>query len=274
MKYRNLIFVFVACFIFSCEPKEDAGIDLGPLPEPPTFELEVLASNPNIIVVTSTANGFFDHVWDLPGGTPNRSTLVRDTVFYPSAGNYSITLHASKEGGNGTSSSSQSITIDQDGEAMCDPTTVLLTGDCTTKCWKLSEAPSSIKVGPVPFSAEWFDSPGLDPSQIDDRWCFTFEGGAHEYVNGGVTFSACQGFVEDPNYPIPANVSYLIAPSGSANSEFEILLDEGSWMGIEDTGPTYEIVSISEDEMVLLSPIAPCDGSPSPGWFTITFENE
>jgi len=241
---------------------------------PPTFELEALASNPNLIVITSTANGFFDHVWDLPGGTPNRSTLSRDTVFYPSAGNYSITLHASKEGGNGTSSTTQAITIDQDAEAVCDDITVLLTGDCTTKCWKLSEEPSSVKVGPVPFSAEWFDSPGIDPAQANDLWCFTFEGGVHEYINGGDTFSACQGFVVDQNYPVPTGVSYLIADSNSSNSELEIILDEGSWMGVEDTGPSYEIVSISEDEMVLLTPIAPCDGAPSPGWFTLTFVKE
>ena len=275
MKYsKYLFFFFLAGAFFSCQPKEDTSIDLGALPEPPEFTIEVSSENPNLIIFEITSNGFFDYVWDLPGGTPNKSVLSRDTTFYPSAGNYAITLHAAKEGGSGTSSNTKTITIDQDGQAICNPTMSSLTGECMSKGWKLSPAPSSIIVGPTPFSAEWFDSPELDPAQINDRWYFTFEGGLHEYVNGGETLSACQGFVTDVNYPIPSGVTYQVIPSGSANSEFKIILDEGSWMGVEDSGPEYEIVSIDDDEMVLLTTITPCDGSASPGWFTLTFVKE
>ncbi len=274
MNFRKYLFLFFAFSILSCEPKEDMSIDIGELPAPPDFSMEASSENPNMIVLSITSTGFFDLVWDLPGATPNKSVLERDTVFYPLAGNYTVTLHAAKEGGSGTSSATKTITIDQDADIICDPTTALLTGDCTSKCWKLSEDPGSIQVGPTPFSAEWFNSPDIAPAQASDRWCFEFEGGKHQYMNGGVTFSACQGFVEDPNYTVPTNVTYQIIPSGTTNSEFKIVLDDGSWMGVEDSGPEYEIVSITESEMVLLSATLPCDGSPSTGWFTLTFVKE
>jgi len=270
---KSFIYLSMLVFFFACRPEEDTSIDIGSLPDAPQFDVEVLASNPNQVVFTITSNDFFDYVWDIPGGTPDKSSKATDTIFYQQAGNYAITLHAAKEGGSGTSSNTKSIVIEQDAEAMCDEITSVLTAECTEKCWKLSPSPGSVIVGPQPFSAEWYNSPGLDPAQENDRWCLAFEGGSFNYVNGGETFSACQGFIVDPDYPVPAGVSYQILPSSSSNSTLKIVLEEGSWMGVEDTGPEYEIISLTEDELILLTPIKPCDGAPSPGWFTLTFQN-
>lgn len=269
---KNFLFLSMLLCLFACRPEEDTSIDIGELPQAPEFEIEVLASNPNLVVYNITSDGFFDYVWDLPGGTPDKSTLSSDTVFYQRAGSYAITLHAAKEGGSGTSSNTKAITIEQDAEAMCEGLTSLLTGECMEQCWRLSPDPGSVIVGPQPFSSEWFNSPGLDPAQENDLWCFAFEGGSFTYLNGGETFSACQGFVADPNYQIPDGLTYQVLPSASSNSDLKIILADDFWMGIEDTGPEYEIISLTEEELILLTPIKPCDGTPSPGWFTLTFQ--
>ncbi len=263
--------IIAICFLTACEPEQDESIDIGALPAAPQFTAEVLTDEPNRVAVAITSDGYFDYVWDAPEALPATSKLVVDTFFYQSAGEHVITLHAAAEGGSGTASSSQTVTILEDAMTVCDETLELLTNNCAIRCWKMSEAPGGVKVGPVPLSGEWYTSPGLDVSQINDRWCFEADGLAHTYDNGGSTFSACQGFVEVANYPIPVGVTYSVLPSSSTFADFEITLSEG-WMGVEDSGPFYEIISISETELTLLTPTKPCDGSPTNGWFTLVFE--
>lgn len=278
MKLYNKIFFLALCsiMIFSCDPYEEDNIDIGQLPEAPTFTMSVDPANANNIIITNTSVGFYDFIWDISGGfgtegVPNVSILETDTVLYPDMGVYDITLHAAKIGGSGTSFSTQSVTIDQDAAILCDEKFELLTGGCTSRCWKLKDANGSIQVGPEQLSAEWFSSTGLEPTQLDDTWCFDFSDFSWTYINNGSSFSACQGFVEDPAYPVPTGVSFTVLNSGTDFSTYKILLSAPVWMGVEDSGPEYEIVSISDTEMVLLSPIATCDGSASPGWFTLTF---
>jgi len=272
MRTPTLFITLTASLLFiACDLQQPASRELGPLPAPPEFSVEEVPGNPNQVVVRLLSTDFFDFIWDLPGGTPKTSKAPVDTIFYQRAGTYPISLHAAHTSGNGTAVSTQTITIAQDATLECNATLRLLTNDCSTQCWKLSPERGSIQVGPVPLSSEWYNSPGLDDAQIDDLWCFNAETGAFIYDNGGETFSVCAGYVSVPDYNIPPNAGFTFSPSASGNAEFMLTLDEGSWMGVEDSGPVYEIVSISENELVMLSPIRPCDGSASPGWFTLTF---
>lgn len=272
-KYTYLL-VFLAIAMFSCEPYQEAGRDLPPLPDAPDFLVEPHPDNPNKFVITSLANGYFNHLWDLPGSAPPTSSLEVDTAFYQKAGTYEITLHIAASDGGGTASATKTVTVAEDAELECDENLTLLTDGCTFKCWKLSNQPGGIMVGPIPLSGEWFSSSGLDDSQLDDRWCFEFEGGVFDYQNGGASFSSCAGFLPIEGYPIPPDMTYLISPSNSDFSDLKITLSDEFWMGVEDSGPDYEIVELNENALVLLSAIKPCDGSPSPGWFTLTFVTE
>jgi hypothetical protein len=272
MMKKTIYLLFAACLFFSaCEPYLEDGVDLPPLPDAPDFLVEPHPTNPNKFVVTSTEADAFNHVWEMPGGAPNVSSLAVDTVFFQKAGTYEITLHIAARDGGGTSSATKTVNVAEDAELECDENLSLLTDECTFRCWRLSDQPGSIAVGPIPLSSEWFSSSELEGSQADDLWCFQFEGGALDYQNNGVSFSTCAGYAPVENYPIPPDMTYTISPSNSDYSDIKITLSDEYWMGVEDSGPEYEIVQMNENALVLLSAIKPCDGSPSPGWFTITF---
>ncbi len=271
IQFRYIVLFALFLGIFSCEPFQEEATDLPPLPEDPTFTVAIDTDNPNKVIVTSTANGFFDHLFSAPNGTPNSSELTQDTIFYPRAGTYEITLHASAIGGGGVSSSTQTVSIADDAEVECDANLSLLTDECTTRCWQLANTPGSISVGPTPLSGEWFQSSNLDPDQDGDKWCFNFTGTELTYEDNGATFSACAGYVAIPNYPVPSDMTWTVLPSGTPNSTYKIVLPDDFWMGVEDSGPEYEIISMTDTDLVVISEIKPCDGTPSPGWFTLTF---
>jgi len=282
--YNKIFFFFllVAGLCIACDPYEEDDIDIGLLPEPPTFTLSVSAENPNVIVIENTSEGFYDFIWDIPGGiglagVPSISSLDRDSVSYSTMGTYDITLHATKLGGNGTSSSSKTVVIAEDAVIECNEKFETLTNGCTAQCWKLGSNEGAVKVGPTELSGEWYSSPagGLLAEQADDRWCFNFEDLAWSYENNGATLSPCiGGGAAIADYPVPTGQTFNVLTNESSFAEYKIVLGNGIWMGVEDSGPEYQIVEISEDEMVLLTTLTPCDGSASPGWFTLTFVPE
>lgn len=105
MKRYSLLFsiLSMALWIWSCDPFREDPIDLGPSPEAPQLSVEILPNDPNRVVVHDLSEGFFQRLWEMPNGEPAASTKATDTVFYRKAGVYTITLHASKIGGSGTS---------------------------------------------------------------------------------------------------------------------------------------------------------------------------
>lgn len=279
--YNKIFFFFllVVGLCTACDPYEEDDIDIGLLPEAPTFTLSVSPENPNVIVITNTSEGFYDFIWDIPGGiglagVPSVSLLDRDSVSYGSMGTYDITLHAAKSGGSGTSFSTQSVTIADDIIIECNEKFDVLTDACTVRCWKLGSNEGAVKVGPAELSGEWYSSPedGLLAEQADDTWCFSFDGLGWSYANNGATLSPCiGGGAPISDYPVPTGQSFNVLPESGSFADYKIVLGDGIWMGVEDSGPEYQIVEISDNEMILLTTLTPCDGSASPGWFTLTF---
>ena len=258
---------YIVCILsFSaCNESIDYGLE-GDLPAKPEFSIEAVPGDPNSFVVTDLSQGNFSRVWEFKDGAPATSTLASDTVFYKKAGDYDIVLHVASESGSGTAFSTKSINVEMDVEG-CQ--LLFLNEDCSTKCWRLSPEPESIILGPDPLSTEWFVSPDITPSQADDQWCFS-EDGTLEYQNAGGSFSACAGYVDVEDYEIPSDLTYTFA-SGEGVLELDRISLSGLWLGIEDSGITYDIYEISEEKMVLITPLKPCDGSPSTGYFTLTF---
>lgn len=260
-----LVFVLLGLTFQACEDQPDYGIE-GNLPDKPEFTIEAVEGDPNSFVVTDLSEGNFSRVWSFAGGDPETSTSRTDTVFYNRMGEYEIILNVAGADGSGNAFNTQSVIVEAD-VAGCQ--FEMLTEDCTTQCWRLSGEPGGILVGPVPFSGEWFTSPDIVEEQADDLWCFNPDG-SFEYFNNGATFSSCQGFVAIDDYPIPDNMTWQYTANAGLDGANTILID-GIFMGIEDTGPQYDIIEVTEDKMVMLTTITPCDGSPSPGFFTITF---
>lgn len=270
MKIIQLLTCITLLVCFACNPDEDT-IELGALPNAPEISVRQLPESPNFVEVElRSTTGIYEFIWDTPGGNPEFSQAIKDTIFYVSAGEYDISVHISATDGNGTSTAKETVAIAADAQGICDDFLELLTA-CDTKCWKLSEAPGSVKVGPSELSGEWFTSPSLDPSQIDDRFCFSAEGFQFEYFSGDGTFSACAGYINVSDFPNPPDTKFSTSPINSEYADIEITFNQEIYLGTEDSGPFYQVASLTEEEMVLLAPIKPCDGSPSTGWFTYTF---
>lgn len=263
---KLLYILFVAMCFTACEKQIDYTLD-GNLPEKPNFSIEQVVDNPNKFLVTDLSPSNFTRVWNFGKGIPATSTLVQDTVFFTKKGDYTITLHISAADGNGNAFASKTVSVLEDVAGCQYP---FLPEECTLKCWKLSGEPGGVKVGPAPLSGEWYTSPNIVDTQADDEWCFDGDGNFF-YNNNGSSFSSCQGFIEVVDYPIPADMLFEFKQGGGFDGLDEISIPTEIYMGVEDSGPTYNIINVNETSMVLLTPVKPCDGSPSPGWFTLTF---
>lgn len=273
---KNLIYIIfpvLMAVVIACTPYMDEDINIGPLPEAPDFSVEVLASAPNKVVIRDLSSGFFSRVWDIPNGSPNRSVQTEDTILYTKAGDYNITLYAAKEGGSGTSVVTKSVNIAQDLTIPCDSLISLLTGECSSagKKWTFSQEAGAIAVGPNPYSTDWFSSaPGaLDPEQYNDLYSFLFEGNVFLYENGGQTVDPCDGYQAKPYSP-PAGISWSLTPGAGVSGEPRITLPEDIFIGTRDSGPFYDIIKVTEDELVLHGPLKPCSPGAT-GWFTFKF---
>lgn len=274
MKFTKIIIaVFVLGLFTQCQKDEDISLN-GSLPEKPTFSLEAIPDDPNRFVYTDLSEGNFIRLWEFgDNAQPKTSTLKKDTVLFKKKGTYNVRLHISATDGNGTAFGEEAIIIAEDAALGCTEILGALTNDCTSKCWQMSNQNGSVSVGPIPFSAEWFSSNGLEATQLDDVWCFDAENFIYNYTNGGGSFSACQGYIDDENYPFVTDISFeFIEGGGEGGLDRIVLTDEGAWIGVEDSGPVYDISEISSTRLVLLAPIKPCDGTESPGFFTLTLE--
>lgn len=268
MNYKWLP-ILLLLTLYACEPYQEDDIALGPLPEAPTMRVTLLDDG-NHVVIEDVSDGFFSRVWDLPGGQPNHSTEAYDTIFYSKAGTYNISLYAAKSGGNGSAATSQTITIAQDAVGGCSDEVELLAGGCNDgdeKCWTFSHASGAVGVGPFPGSREWYNSPldGLQAEQYDDRFCFAFSGSRFYYDNAGATIDPWNGYAPVP-YDPPNDHTYTLVPGGGESGELRIILTEGSFMGVWDASNIYDVVKLTETELVVRSPFL--NGS---GWFELTF---
>ncbi len=269
------ILPLLLCFLAfaACTPFEEEDVNLPGQPAPPMFSVEFVSGDSNRVIVRNLSPGFFDQTYDFPGGIPVRSKRAVDTVFYTTAGSYVITLFAAGEGGGGVSQSSQVVNITNDATALCDPMISLLTGDCEApgKCWTFTHAAEAIRVGPVPGSSEWYKSPvnGLQDAQYDDQFCFYFEGSRFQYENNGLTVDPWAGYTAVPFTP-PTNHTWLISKGTGDGGLDQIILPMGAFIGTWDSGPVYDIATLTETELVLRSPIKNQNGTPGTGWFEFT----
>lgn len=259
--------------LMACDPMIDDDISLGPLPDAPVFSVEMVPGDSNRVVVTDLSTEFFDRLWVLDGGDPVVSKEASDTVFYAKAGTYTIELHASSLTGNGTAVSSQTVTILRDAEVACDDKVSLLTGECgpQARCWTFTDAAGAVSVGPVYGSTEWFSSQegGLQAEQYDDDFCFLFEDRTFIYDNKGLTIDPWAGFVP-VEYDPPA-ATWSFKEGTGMNGADQIVLSEGAFMGVWNTDNVLDVIVLTEDELIVRTPLIEEDGSIGEGWFELKF---
>ena len=267
--YKSILFLFIAVILTSCDPYLEDDIDIGNLPQAPQFTMTPTADNPNLIVVQHTGGDFFSRVWEFESGLPPSSTLAMDTVLFTKAGEYEITLHASATGGGGTSQSRQTISIAEDAVVECSDLLTLLTGGCSLegKCWTFSTAAEALLVTSSPGGEVLFATSenGLQAAQYDDSFCFFFEAASFQYLNNGQTVDPWNGY-EPVDYNPPTDYVWFVNEGGGENGEDQIVLPEGAFMGVWDASNVYDIVTLTEDELVVRTPILNDDS-----WFELTF---
>jgi hypothetical protein len=268
---RNTIIIFLTGMGFwACDPYMEGDIDLGPLPEAPAFSVEILPDDSNRVVIKDLSEGFFSRFWSLPGGMPNQSVLAVDTILYRKAGVYTITLYTAKAGGSGTSSAIRQVIIEKDAEVPCSDEITLLAGGCEaadSKCWTFSRVAGAVRVGPTPGSGEWYSSPvdGLQAEQYDDSFCFYFADSHFQYQNNGLTVDPWNGYQPVPYNP-PTDHTWTLVPGGGEGGETRIILTEGSFLGVWDASNVYDIVVLTETELVVRTPFLA-----GGGWFELYF---
>jgi PKD repeat protein len=274
---KKITYLFIATLIgfASCEPFQSEDIVLEAAPDAPQFTMEALPNDPNTIVFKDLSGGNYARVWDFgeseEGKTPLKrtSTLTTDTVTYLKAGTYVVTLHVSAANGGGTAQSSKTLIIENDGQQGCDPKIALLTGDCLPagKCWTFSTVAGAIGVGPNQGDVSWYNSPlnGLVTDQYDDSFCFFIDGGKFQYNNNGQTIDPFNGYIPVAYTP-PTDHTWTFSPGTGAGGRDQVTLTVGSFLGVWDASNVYDIVTLTENELVVETPFL--NGG---GWFKLYF---
>lgn len=253
LSYATLL--ICSMLIFSCEPYEADDIEL---PAGPTanFTFSYMPGDSNFVIFQSTGDEGFQRLWDFNNGAT--SSLLQDTAYFPSAGTYNVTLTVSARGG--TATNTQVVTISSSDASSCnDDNLIFLTGGCTDtdgKTWNLSTAAGAVIVGPSPGSDQWYSSPvnGLDPDQADDVYHFFADDNEYDYINNGMTIYPECGYTPKP-FTADPDATWQLAEGAGWDGTDQIILTPNSFIGTKDSGPKYDIISISEDEMVLQSEV-------------------
>ncbi|MCC7506216.1 MAG: PKD domain-containing protein [Saprospiraceae bacterium] len=274
MSNKTLFFIALAALLIgSCAPERDDDIQLPPASGAPEFSVAYVEGDSNRIVITDLTAGGFQRLWDLPGGQPKVSTKAVDTVIYPVAGDYTITLFVSRSDGSGTTYASKKVNIPTDAPLACTGKLALLTG-CGSegRCWAFSHAAGAVKVGPSYDDYSWFTSPdgGLQAEQYDDGFCFTFDGLLYENRNNGASVNPWAGYV--PQAYAPGVSDFVFLQGTGTGGRDQIVLADDQFMGVWDSDNVLDVVKLTETELIVRGRQRDQNGAPlAQGWFELTF---
>src|SRR5580693_4658990 len=91
------LLVTAAASLSGCSP-DNKSESLGPLPTA-TFTVTPLSGKANYYVASAATTGVFQYYWNTGDGSASAAGSPNDTIFYPLAGNYRVTLLAFGHGG-------------------------------------------------------------------------------------------------------------------------------------------------------------------------------
>ena len=95
--FSLLLLVSAAVLLSGCSP-DDKNENLGVVPNA-TFTVNPLSGKANYYAASATGTGIFQYYWNKGDGSASFLGSASDTIFYPLAGNYRVTLLAFGHGG-------------------------------------------------------------------------------------------------------------------------------------------------------------------------------
>ncbi len=275
-KIYSFIILLSACLFITCNPTRDDDFSLDSIVETPNISVEQVPSDGNKFLVKDLSSGNYKGLWDFDRGSlPATSSKAIDTVFYSKAGEYTITYFISKADGSGTATASKKVKVLQNAVAACSPKLALLTGDCgpNGKCWTLTKKAAAVKVGPSYDDFSWFTSPvnGLQPTQYDDGFCFTFTDFIYQNRNNGKSINPWDGY-KAVDYDGGLSNFQFLEGTGNSNRD-QIIIPNEQFMGVWDSDNIMDVVKLTETELVLRAKLRAQNGIPAnEGWFELTYE--
>ncbi|RNI29748.1 hypothetical protein EFA69_09380 [Rufibacter immobilis] len=236
---------------------DDPELDPVPTADQINFTVTPDPENSNILHFRSTSTGIA--MWDFGNGAEGKGTEVQ--AAYPIANEYTVTLTLLTNGGVVTKS--QKVTIATTNPLMLEgPIYTMLTGgpnQLEGKTWIVDRNTyGHMGVGPVGGTTpEWWQAPPNDKASeglYDDEMTFKLAGFSYIYNNNGKSFSnganapGLGGTAGDDvtlDYTPPANMNWSLV-EGAKN---QIVISKGGFMGFYTGTSTYEILSITNDEL-------------------------
>ena len=169
---------------------------------------------------------------------------------------------------------SKKITIAKDAPQECNAKFALLTGDCgpNGKCWTFTTEAGAVKVGPQYGDFSWYASPegGLQDAQYDDVYCFTFDDLTFENKNNGQSVNPWNGYMAE-DYD-PGVAEFVLLEGTGTDGRDQIIIPDNQFMGVWDMDNEMDVMTLTEDELVLRARIRMQNGVPAAeGWFELVF---
>lgn len=201
-RYARLVLAAAMCAVAGCN---DDSVTLGPPPPAPDFTVD--QSDPNNVIFTATSVQGFMVNWDFGNGYLSRKMV--DTVYFPFADKYMVSLAVSGKGGSSVTKREVVITR-TDPEICANVFYFYLSGGCDSpsKTWVIPNADSALGNGPPSPKdsmgnttssyddkvSYWWNSstssvpPLPDPRSLDDEYIFTLRGFAYKNESHGHFF--------------------------------------------------------------------------------------
>jgi hypothetical protein len=263
------LLVTAAASLSGCSP-DNKSESLGALPTA-TFTVTPLSGKANYYVASATTAGVFQYYWNKGDGSASAVGGPNDTIFYPVAGNYRVTLLAFGHGGY--DSTTQIVQVDSNApqvNVLVNPslttdsgwTTLNTGGTITTITFtpqglNFSNAAGSntnggvyqavsVKAGVVYTFSATVTTPGSTDTWVEFYFGKTVPKQGSDYTDNKLwslnTYSGCGGGPETGNI-----VMLNCAGSGSSTGQMTFPQDEtiyfviksGSYLGTEGPGGVY-----------------------------------
>lgn len=191
---KKIITAILFLGMMACKPGDVEKIDIGNLPDEPSFSFEKIDEN-NLRFTTNVKEVI--PYWDFGNGQTGSGASAE--AFFPRMGDYDVTLTVYGKGGS--ASSSQTVTIDQNDPNLCSGFTEFLTG-CGNKTWNLLQDAGAMWVGPDSTqNVTWWQNTVADITtracQWDDDFNFDLDGSFEYDAKGQVWVEAFMGYAMD-----------------------------------------------------------------------------
>lgn len=191
-RWAALLLLVIPLVFSSCKKSEEAEVIAG-------FTYQADPVNFLKITFTNTSQNFATVAWDFGDGAT--STEVNPSHTFAAAGEYTVKITATSDGGN-SDIYTEKITLTDPNEML----TALVGAD--SKTWKLLRDPSTgrypVECGPEDHSTIWWamgngnDAIAERPCLLNDEWTF--------FRNGNMTFNANGDYWAEGTYFVPDNI--------------------------------------------------------------------